>query len=98
MAIKLEQFAKANNITSLDFNMNPATNRAIVEYMNPQGQVCKLVTKPLTEFSKDKPIYVYDCMERSVDTETGEEITTVVPNVHILSNKTGAVAAFSIKF
>lgn len=90
MAIQLEQFAKANNIKSLDFNLNPATNRAIVEYMNPKGEVCKLVTKPLDEFSTDKPIYVYDCIESS----TGE----VVPNVHILSNKAGATPAFTLKF
>jgi hypothetical protein len=68
--------------------MNPKTNRAIASFFGPNGVEITVVTKPLTEFDATKDIYVYDCIEQS----TGE----VIPNVFILSNKSGAVPAFTL--
>ena len=97
MSITLASFKQANGVSTLDFNMNPKTDRAIASFMNKDGIVVKLVTKPLKPhlnskgvqqegFNPKLPVYVYDCIE-------GDEI---VPNVHILSNAKGAEPAFSL--
>jgi hypothetical protein len=88
MARTLAQFKSAFNVDELNFNMNPATNRAIASFFAQGGTEIRVVTKPLTEFDPSKEIYVYDC----IDNVTGE----VVDNVYILSNKQGAKPAFTL--
>jgi hypothetical protein len=88
MARTLGQFKAAYNVDKLDFNLNPATNRAITSFFAQGGVEIRLVTKPLSEFNPSEEIYVYDC----IDNDTGE----VVDNVYILSNKKGSAPAFTL--
>jgi hypothetical protein len=88
MARTLAQFKSAFNVDKLDFNLNPATNRAITSFFAAGGTEIRLVTKPLSEFNPSEEIFVYDC----IDNDTGE----VVDNVYILSNKQGAKPAFTL--
>jgi len=88
MARTLENFKAAYNVDKLDFNMNPKTNRAIASFFSKDNVEIKVVTKPLSEFDPQKPIYVYNC----IDTDSGE----IVGDTFILSNKAGATPAFSL--
>lgn len=82
----LEQFKAEHGIESIPLGQNPNTTRYIAETVSSSGKKLRIISKPTSEFSLEKTIFVYPTEVNEVDSD-GVVIGKTI--LYVLSNKKG---------